>query len=369
MTHSIHLFYAVLCILLASLNISCAQNPLWKTEEYFDDPQLIALCKAIDREDLAEMERLVKAGADVNARGKDGMTPLLWAYGAGEKALEKVLELGADPNTVYDNDFKSRGMIDPGDTLLFVAMKSTAPSNTRYAEKFQNYVDILLKYGADPNRVQKNLKTVPLRNAIRFNNVTAARKLILAGADVDARIDGKQPLLNYAANRYYDVMLVLLQHGADYRAIDPRNGLTTIQLIGGHSVYLNDPSKTGQDYREVVAWMETRGMSIERAKEQWELWQKKSVINGDYEGSRKKYIEEVVEIENARLLPPGAPLLAVQPPPPIAPVPPPVAKRDILFLVLVTLTILALLAGGIFLAIKWKHPWRGRRTGVIFYEL
>ena len=49
----------------------------WRAEDYFTDPQVIALCRAIEANDLAEMERLVKAGADVNAQGKDKMTPLL----------------------------------------------------------------------------------------------------------------------------------------------------------------------------------------------------------------------------------------------------------------------------------------------------
>jgi hypothetical protein len=52
----------------------------WKAEDYFTDPKVIALCHAIEANDLAEMERLVKAGADVNAQGKDKMTPLLWAF-------------------------------------------------------------------------------------------------------------------------------------------------------------------------------------------------------------------------------------------------------------------------------------------------
>ena len=52
----------------------------WKAEDYFADPKVIALCRAIEANELAEMERLVQAGADVNAQGKDKMTPLLWAF-------------------------------------------------------------------------------------------------------------------------------------------------------------------------------------------------------------------------------------------------------------------------------------------------
>lgn len=47
----------------------------WKAEDYITDPQVVSLCHAIEAKDLAEMERLVKAGADVNAQGKGKMTP------------------------------------------------------------------------------------------------------------------------------------------------------------------------------------------------------------------------------------------------------------------------------------------------------
>ena len=70
-----HALYTIMLIVCLFPSTSCAQRSIyetvWKAEEYFTDPQLVALCKAIEREDLEEMERLVKAGADVNARGKD----------------------------------------------------------------------------------------------------------------------------------------------------------------------------------------------------------------------------------------------------------------------------------------------------------
>jgi ankyrin repeat protein len=52
----------------------------WKAEDYFTDPKVIALCHAIEANDLKEIDRKIAAGADVNAKGTDGMTPLLWAF-------------------------------------------------------------------------------------------------------------------------------------------------------------------------------------------------------------------------------------------------------------------------------------------------
>ena len=78
----------------------------WKAEDYFQDPQVISLCKAIETDNIAEMERLIAAGADVNAIGKDGMTPLLWAFPEEKpERCECLLHHGANPNVFIESDF------------------------------------------------------------------------------------------------------------------------------------------------------------------------------------------------------------------------------------------------------------------------
>ncbi|MEI9892675.1 MAG: M56 family metallopeptidase [Chthoniobacter sp.] len=72
----------------------------YKVAEYSDGERLI---DAVEREDLAEIRRLVKAGVDVNYRGlgKDDWTPLTRAAEGGRpKAVKLLLELGANPNLV-----------------------------------------------------------------------------------------------------------------------------------------------------------------------------------------------------------------------------------------------------------------------------
>src|SRR4051794_36012446 len=63
----------------------------WKAEDYFDDPYVVAVCHAIEANDLREMERLIAAGADINAKGKENMTPLLWAYPDNQLGRFKLL--------------------------------------------------------------------------------------------------------------------------------------------------------------------------------------------------------------------------------------------------------------------------------------
>jgi hypothetical protein len=92
----------------------------WKAEDYFDDPQVIALCKAIEASNLVEIDRLVAAGANVNAQGKDKMTPLLWAYpDSNLQRFKRLLELGADPNVVIESDFNTRGGMRAGDSVTY----------------------------------------------------------------------------------------------------------------------------------------------------------------------------------------------------------------------------------------------------------
>ena len=78
----------------------------WKAEDYFQDPKVISLCKAIEADDVKEMEWLIASGSDANAVGKDGMTPLLWAFPDGKiERFQCLLNKGADPNKVFDSDF------------------------------------------------------------------------------------------------------------------------------------------------------------------------------------------------------------------------------------------------------------------------
>jgi hypothetical protein len=58
----------------------------WKAEDYFDDPQVIALCKAIEANDLAEIDRLIAAGVDVPNSNSKLIHAARKAREAGEKA-------------------------------------------------------------------------------------------------------------------------------------------------------------------------------------------------------------------------------------------------------------------------------------------
>ena len=102
----------------------------WKAEDYFTDPKVIALCHAIEANDLAKIDRQIAAGADVNANGKDGMTPLLWAFADNKlERFSKLLEHGADPNVFIQSDLNTHGGFHPGDTVTHMACGTEFPGN------------------------------------------------------------------------------------------------------------------------------------------------------------------------------------------------------------------------------------------------
>ncbi len=166
----------VLSILFTSCQAGCSEPTWhakfnWKAEEYFDDPQVIALCKAIEANDLPEIDRLVAAGADVKALGKDNMTPLLWAYPDDKpERLKKLLEHGADPNVLFQSDFNTRKAISAGDSVTHMA------SRTRFAK----YFEYVFEHGGDPNLV--------CRGRLRFMNTPVFEVITGSGLNKKERV-------------------------------------------------------------------------------------------------------------------------------------------------------------------------------------
>ena len=116
----------------------------WKAEDLFQDAATVALCKALEVNDLQELDRLVTAGANVNKKGKGNITPLVWAF--PDNALPRftrMLEHGADPNVVFQEDFNTRGLMAPGSSVTHLAC----------ATKFPGYFEAVFANGGDPNLV------------------------------------------------------------------------------------------------------------------------------------------------------------------------------------------------------------------------
>jgi|GEM_PF-2112476 len=212
---------------------SLYQRPDWKAEEYFDDPKVINLCNAVRKRDLALIDRLIADGADVNAKGRGEMTPLLWADVQGHpwnkppslsqqkqpgftgRWLEaeydavhltiftKLLEHGADPNV------PAGIFLENGERWYIIqAVASNLP-----------YFEAVMKNGGNPNLTSTYRKGASLLHLV--HDAHSLQLLIDAGADPNQTDDdGLPPLMSAGTG---EKALILIEAGADWLMASPEN--------------------------------------------------------------------------------------------------------------------------------------------------
>ncbi|MCL1940944.1 MAG: ankyrin repeat domain-containing protein [Synergistaceae bacterium] len=167
-----------------------------------------------------QIEAAIEAGADVNARMNDGLTPLISAVKDNNdpEVLNLLIQKGADVS-MKNND---------GLTPLMLA----AQSNNL------EFLRALIQGGADVN-AKNNGGWPALFIAVEYNNnpeIIAA--LIEAGADVNANANDYTPLLFAAAvDSSSEVVSLLIEKGADVNA-RMNDGFTALMLAAEIS---NDP--------------------------------------------------------------------------------------------------------------------------------
>jgi hypothetical protein len=253
----------------------------WKAEDYFTDPQVIALCQAIEASDLVEMERLVKAGADVNTQGKDKMTPLLWAFPDNQiHRFKWLLEHGADPNVVVEGEFNTRQSISRGDSVTQMACKSSFPG----------YFEAVFDNGGDPNLRHSGplgFSRTPLFTVITGSagsNMEKVQRLIALGADMNALASGGTAVMKAVTwGGQYDTAITLLNAGADFRAYQQNELRRLIHVVVLQERRLGEYSPEQKaKFHELVRWLEDRGESYEEAKADLKRWDSWSRTTGEF---------------------------------------------------------------------------------------
>lgn len=244
----------------------------WKASDYFEDPQVIALCEAIEKNDIQEVDRLVDAGADVNAKGKGNMTPLMWAFPDNQiKRFKHLLQLGANPNVVTESDFGVSNGFHAGDSVTHMAARTAFPG----------YFEAVMENGGDPNLLDKKEQSTLLHAVISAGVPDAKDRvqiLIDKGADLDALDQNGTPPVRYAVGwfRQFDIALQLLKAGADPNVYQPRSNSKLIHAVVGAERNLKLMSE-GQrrHFKALLTWLEDHGEDSEAArkdKERWSSW-------------------------------------------------------------------------------------------------
>lgn len=251
----------------------------WKAEDYFTDPKVIALCRAIEANNLAEMERLVQAGADVNALGKGNMTPLLWAFPDNQLPRFKwLLEHGASPNVVIESEFNTGGFMVPGDAVTHFVCKTAFPG----------YFEAVFEHGGNPNLRSRQYDDVPLTLVIQWgpsDREGRIRKLIAAGADPDALSAGRTPTMKAVSwGGQYGLANLLLDLGADHRVYEANGMRRLIHVaVREEQAFRGNGPQQKADYQGLLERLTARGESIELARKDLQRWDSWSRTTGEYQ--------------------------------------------------------------------------------------
>ncbi len=276
----------------------------WKAGDYFDDPQVIKLCQAIETDDIAEIDRLVAAGANVNAKGKENMTPLLWAFPDDKlKRFSRLLEHGADPNVVIEGEFNIRGEMRAGDSVTQMACRT----------KFDGYFEAVFAHGGDPNLVRKDRifsGDTPLFAVISgsaANKIEKVKLLIDKGADINY-MNGSwvTPAMHALARGRYDIALVLLAAGADHKVYMPKSNTRLVHVVIGEerrSAIWTPEQKA--DYEKLVRTLKDRGESFEEAKADIARWRSWNAASDEYRRNMDAEIAERIRREAQQQDAPG----------------------------------------------------------------
>lgn len=196
-------------------------------------------------------EKLIQHGADVNVADSCLNTPLVYAAVEGHVEMVKLLlSQGADPAKGQDEYTPLHAAAISGNPLVGVLLLAAdanvsspeksgdghTPLHWAVQENQDEFVQLLLDHGADPNR-QDVYGFTPLMTAAGSGNSRVAGLLISHGAIVDQkRGEDLESALHIAASYgHLDVVKALTAAGADVslRTADARTPMD-LAMLSGH---------------------------------------------------------------------------------------------------------------------------------------
>ncbi len=227
-------------------------------EMFPNDPRTQALALAAGRGDIGEIDRLVAAGAGVNAVGTYGVAVTEWLFHHPNKAgFRRLLEHGADPNKIW--------FIQYAGTKEQISLLHRAVEDAPYIGT--DYLRMCLEIGrGDPNLLPPDKKYRPIQKALRFGNEDAFLMLVNAGADVNFKDSLGHPLVfNSALSGNYEITIYLLQLGVDYSSNYTGKSIKNINdslnlTLSAHNLARDNTVPHYMWFWRCIDFLEKRGM-------------------------------------------------------------------------------------------------------------
>lgn len=173
------------------------------------------LFRAAHKGDTATILRLVKDGADINARDRAGRTPAhVAAFASQDEALRALAEAGADMNALDGRAYD----------VVTIAAVADDPE----------LMSLAISLGNDPGLVTSPYEGTALIAAAHLGHIEVVRSLIEAGAPLD-HVNNlhwtavmEAVVLGDGGPDHQAVLDALLSAGAD-RTLADREGITPLQ--------------------------------------------------------------------------------------------------------------------------------------------
>ncbi len=263
----------------------------------FQGTQVWDLAKAVENEDTGKIKKIIiEDKVDVNCQEVIfGQTLLMLAVQNKQYNECKVLlELGADPNKHSNYDGRSAIIYSAG--------------ITDFKNENASFLQLMLAYKGNPNdeetgerRVGNSTRQTPLLLAISDVSETQSpikkvKMLVEVGANINYKNEFNAfPLAEALLFKHYDVVLYLLQKGADYSLMifDRANfyeGGEKIYIVGLLREDLQPlHSKKYLEKMAVVDFLKNKGVDYRDAPVPEFVLKK---IKEDYPNNWKKYLEK-----------------------------------------------------------------------------